>query len=304
MGAPHPGKLGAGARSCPRMSQVAPPALPRVGWGLPRAVPPPCLGTSLAGGRHESPHGAETPPRSRAGGGPGVSPPPGCGCGRAAGFTAGLPSRSTQPAPASTQPGPRAQPCPRAHPQGSSIPRVGGCTHPITPSPHSKRWVHPTGGAKGRRGPCEGPRPVWVPGGGSQRPPRPPTRPAPRPGGLRVPVPRGGHAHRGGGELEARAGGGGCRCSADAAGVRGVGDETPAACVSRPAPAAAECATKTTIAPQSPPPLHDTGDGDVSSVREMGTLNPLRAGWQTSAACLGESSGCHRSAAPWFGGTR
>lgn len=41
--------------------------------------------------------------------------------------------------------------------------------------------------------------------------------------------------------------------------------------------------------PATPPhhPPHATGDGDVSSVRETGTLNSLRAGRQTSVACMG-----------------
>lgn len=86
-----------------------------------------------------------------------------------------------------------------------------------------------------------------------------------------------------------------CGCRRNA-GCRG---RAPAACVSRPAPAA-ECTTKTTMAP----PPHATGDGDVSSVRETGTLNPLRAEPQTSAACRDQGSAFHRGAALGFWGTR
>lgn len=130
-----------------------------------------------------------------------------------------------------------------------------------TPSPAvlgapSKHWVHRSGGANGGKGPREGLLPVLVPAGGQPGAATAPPTPHPLSGLVASlsPSPVAALAHRGGGELEAWAGGGRCRLSADAAGARGVGDEPSAACVSRPAPAA-ECTTKTTIAPR-PPPRH------------------------------------------------
>lgn len=242
----------------------------------------------------------------------GASPLPCCGCRRAAGFTAGLPgSRAAAPsrrgrapsrAPAPTQGG-----CGAAASQGGGQ----GCIHPITPSPGGTQQAlgAPDWGCKGREGPLRG---VATGLGPQGRQPAAATAPHPafRPGGIPVPVhpppPRDGPCSpwrwgaRGVGRRWPLPVVCGCCRSA---GCRGVGDEPPAACVSRPAPAA-ECTTKTTIAPRPPPPPHPTGDGDVSSVRETGMLNSLRAGRQTSAACRGVGSGYRWGAAPRFWGTR
>lgn len=199
----------------------------------------------------------------------------------------GEPSRSTQPVRASTQL------CTRTHPGqpwGCSILQVVVGAERAAPH-HPQTWgqqahVGCTGlGVQRERGAATSLGPQGrEPAAAVAPPPNPLPNPAlkawwhPCP-----PFPVAALAHRGGGgELEAWAGGGRCRLSADAAGAWGVGEEPPAVCVSRPAPAA-ECTTKTTMAPLP----HATGDGDVSSVRETGTLNSLRAGRQTSVACMG-----------------
>ncbi|XP_057896039.1 basic proline-rich protein-like [Melospiza georgiana] len=159
---------------------------------------------------------------------------------------------------------------PTGDPAGLQQPRLGR-THPGIPTP--ARHPHPSPASPARHRPplharCRGcparrgaaaasgvpgdiPPPCAVPGPAAALSPRSPCPWQPA----------------------AWAGGG--RERGDAA-ERGVRDEAPArVCVSRPAPAAAECTTKTTIAPRPP---HATGDGDVSSVSETGRFNPLRAG--------------------------
>lgn len=184
----------------------APPALPSVGLGLPRAITPHTLGTSLAGGRQEA-----EPPRA---GVPGAwlrlrassrILPQGC--------------RGAEPQhPGGTG---STQPCTCTHPgtpRGCSIP--GG--HTLHTPHHSQSWGHQAGGAK-EEGLSRGAAASLGPKG---RQPAAPTAPPPL-SGLVTSLSLSPSAHRGGGELEAWAGGGRGRASADAAGTRGAGDEPP-----------------------------------------------------------------------------
>lgn len=272
-GTRYPQHPGAGARCCPRISQGTPSPVQR--------------GAGTSQGCH--PHALWGPPWLE--GSKGLSPPergvPGAwlrlrvssGIYRRA---AGERSRSTQP-------------CTRTHPgtpRGCSIPGRG---HALHPPHHSQSSGTPGWGCKGRWAPARGCYTFGFPKGGSQQLPQPPP---PLSGlvaspSLCPPCSPWRWGARGVGRRWPRPSV--CGCCRNA-GCRG---RAPAACVSRPAPAA-ECTTKTTMAP----PPHATGDGDVSSVRETGTLNPLRAEPQTSAACWVQGSGSHRGAALGFWGAR
>lgn len=220
-------------------------------------LPPPLpgLGSCLAGGMCEPPVGL-SPPRV----GPG-------GCG---GFSRAwlrlrlsrrIYRRSRAAAPRRRGRAPTRAPAPTRGPRGAAA-ASGGVNPPQHRPPHQHPARQPRSRPAPRRG-CEGER----------------EREGRLPAGSRgdsspcwqarwQPCPR---AHRGGGSpRRGQAAAGSLRIPASV----GCGAEPPAVCVSRPAPAA-ECTTKTTIAPRPP---HATGDGDVSSVRETGMLNPLRAG--------------------------
>lgn len=234
---------GAGARSCPRTSWRSPhPAQggagasqgcpPTLLWGPPQleeSSSPPMVPSP----RQTGPVGCWWPPPSRA-----------AAAGEQQDLLQGCRGAEPQhPAAAGEHPAEHPHP-PRAM-AGLWYPGCGGasCTHSITPSPGGTQQAV---GVQ-RAAPARSRYLVGSPGdtaSGCHGPPTPLSGPwHPRP-----------HlAHRGGRELEAWAGGGGRRVSADAAGERGVGEGPPAVCVSRPAPAA-ECTTKTTIAPKPPRP--------------------------------------------------
>lgn len=75
-----PQEPGCRGQILPQDELALPPPCPGWSWGFPGLSPHPALGTSPAGGKFESPHGAEPPPDG-AGGVLVASPQPGCGCG-------------------------------------------------------------------------------------------------------------------------------------------------------------------------------------------------------------------------------